>query len=538
MRTKSSHHGLFGNLTTLSPSLRFFFFLASYCAAYKAASLFSQAIAAPLWLPDSVLLCWLLASPSKQWWVYLIASLPIRLVLMHPVGVPLWFVLVTSANDSLKGLFAAYVLRRALGFPVRCATLRAFTIFVATAAIFAPLFSALLGAAARYALGYGFWTSGYQWFLGNALASLLITPTLLFWIVIRNSGKRRFGELALLLAGLAVASYYAFVIPHAEYSPLLLYIPLPFLVWATLRTGPAGTSAALSVLSIFSILSADLGKGIFSVSSPSHNLLSLQLFLLVVSVPLLFLAVVMEERQKIQKDLRRTQKFISENNERLRSLAGRLINSQEEERRRIARELHDDIGQRLALLINDLDEHRHTLAEAGRNGRTENFSELHQLATDLATDIHELSHELHSTKLKHLGLSAALKDLCQKISPQQHIPIVCHAEGVARDLPADLALCLFRVAQEALSNVVRHSKASEAMLEVTQAQDVIILQVKDSGVGFDPSKLTPGLGFSSMRERLGMFGGDLLVRSAAGKGTDIVAKVKLRPRAKAAAAGR
>jgi signal transduction histidine kinase len=159
-------------------------------------------------------------------------------------------------------------------------------------------------------------------------------------------------------------------------------------------------------------LSADLGKGIFSVSSPSHNLLSLQLFLLVVSVSLLFLAVVMEERQRIQGDLRRTQKFVSENNERLRSLAGRLINSQEEERRRIARELHDDIGQRLALLINDLDEHRRTLAEAGKNGHTENFSELHELATDLATDIHELSHELHSTKLKHLGLSAALKDLC------------------------------------------------------------------------------------------------------------------------------
>jgi signal transduction histidine kinase len=457
---------------------------------------------------------------------------------MQPVGVPLWFVLVTSANDSLKGLFAAYVMRRTLKFPVRYATLRAFTIFVVTAAISAPLFSALLGAAARYALGYGFWTSGYQWFLGNALARLLTTPTLLCWLVIRHSAKRRFGELALLMSGLSVASYYAFVIPHTEYSPLLLYTPLPFLIWATLRTGPAGTSAALSVLSIFSILSSSLGKGIFFVSSPSHNLLSLHLFLLVVSVPLLFLAVVIEERQKIQEDLRRTQKFLSENSERLRRLAGRLINSQEEERRRIARELHDDIGQRLALLINDLDEHRRTLADAGKNGRTEDISELHQLATDLATDIHELSHELHSTKLKHLGLSAALKDLCQKISPQQQIPIAYYAEGLTKDLPADLALCLVRVAQEALSNVVRHSKASNAMLEVTQAQDVIILHVKDSGVGFDPSRLTPGLGFSSMRERLGMCGGDLLVHSVAGKGTDIVAKVKLGPRAKAAGASR
>src|SRR4029077_17417104 len=120
---------------------------------------------------------------------------------------------------------------------------------------------------------------------------------------------------------------------------------------------------------------------------------------------------VIEERQIVQEKLHRTQKSLSEKNDRLRSLAGQLINSQEEERHRIARELHDDIGQRLSLLINDLDEQRRTLSHAGNNGSVENLSDLHQFANDLAKDIHDISHELHSTKLHHLGLNAALKDL-------------------------------------------------------------------------------------------------------------------------------
>ena len=527
MRKTSDRLALFRNLTTIGPVPRFLAFLVTYAAAYKVASLFAQTTAAPLWLPDSVLLCWLLASPRKQWWLYLITPLPVRLILTLPATVPLWFLFVTFANDSLKELLAAYLLRRTLGFPIRLTTLRAFSIFIAAAVIAAPLASSLAGAASRHALGYGFWISWYQWFLGNALASLVITPMLLFWLVVRHSAKRRLGELALLMLGLALVSYYAFEIPHTEFSPLLLYTPLPFLIWAVSRTGPAGTSAALSVLSIFSILSSSLGRGIFAVSSASHNLLSLQLFLLVVSIPLLFLAVVMEERQRIQADLRRTQKSVSESNERLRNLANRLINSQEEERRRIARELHDDIGQRLSLLINELDERQRVPLALGQAGPSEDLSQLHHTATQIATDIHDLSHELHSAKLHHIGLNAALKDLCQKVSPQRHISIIFRSTGLAKDLPADLALCLFRVGQEALNNVVKHSKASEAFLEVTQEQDVIALQVRDSGIGFDATKLTDGLGFSSMRERLWMFGGDLQVRSACGNGTEIVARVRL-----------
>ena len=536
MQGKYHSEAAFRNLTTLSPSFKFVLFLASYFVAYKGASIASQSSAAPLWLPSSVLLCWLLSTPRKQWWMYLLAPLPIRLIVTPPFMLPGWFLLATFANDSLSQFLAAAVLRRVLGFPIRLATFRAFTAFVATAVVAFPFLSALGGATARHALGYGFWESGYQWFLGNALASFLVTPTLLFWLVLRRRAELRFTELALLLSMVAGVSYFAFVLPHTEYSPLLLYIPLPFLIWAALRTGPAGTSAALSVLAICSILSPDLGTGLFSTSTLSHNLLSLQFFLLVVSIPLLSMAIVIEERQIVQEKLHRTQKSLSEKNDRLRSLAGQLINSQEEERHRIARELHDDIGQRLSLLINDLDEQRRTLSHAGNNGSVENLSDLHQFANDLAKDIHDISHELHSTKLHHLGLNAALKDLCRRFSPQQQIPVMFHAEGLASDLPADLALCLFRVAQEALNNVARHSKASGAVLEVTQAHDEIVLQVKDTGVGFDTSKRTEGLGFSSMRERLGMFGGNLLVRSVAGKGTDVVAKVKLAHRAKAAGA--
>src|SRR6476620_8716476 len=135
MQGKYHSGACFRNLTTLSPSFKFLLFLASYFVAYKAASIASQSSASPLWLPSSVLLCWLLATPRKQWWVYLLAPLPIRLIVTPPLMLPGGFLLATFANDSLSQFFAASVLRRVLGFPIRLATFRAFTAFVATAVV-------------------------------------------------------------------------------------------------------------------------------------------------------------------------------------------------------------------------------------------------------------------------------------------------------------------------------------------------------------------------------------------------------------------
>jgi PAS domain S-box-containing protein len=211
----------------------------------------------------------------------------------------------------------------------------------------------------------------------------------------------------------------------------------------------------------------------------------------------------------------------------LRNLAGRLMQAQEEERHRIGRELHDDIGQRLTLFVLELGELRDTLAMAGHNSQSDAVSGLHRRGNDLATDIQNLSHNLHSSKLQFLGLPVALRDLCTKISSHQNIHVGVYIEQVPEHLPAELALCIYRVAQEALNNVVKHSHASDAFLELTGTSDTMILKVRDFGVGFDPSLAHQGIGFSSMRERLRICGGELVVESIPGNGTEIVAKLKL-----------
>jgi PAS domain S-box-containing protein len=218
----------------------------------------------------------------------------------------------------------------------------------------------------------------------------------------------------------------------------------------------------------------------------------------------------------------------------LQHLASRLIQIQEEERQRIGRELHDDVGQRLSLILLGLEELRDSLS-AGQNSQSQLALDIHRKTYEVAADLQNISRDFHSGKLEFLGLYGTLRNLCEEISKQKHIHITLDAEGFPATLPPDLELCIFRVAQEALNNVVKHSRSARAFVELTHVDDTMILKVKDLGVGFDPSTSHPGIGLSSMRERLRMFGGELLVQSVPSKGTDIVAKVQLGQAAKGAA---
>ena len=210
----------------------------------------------------------------------------------------------------------------------------------------------------------------------------------------------------------------------------------------------------------------------------------------------------------------------------LQLLASRLIQAQEAEQQRIARELHDDIAQRLSLLVLGLDRLRDSLA-TGQNSQSLLASELHSKAYEVAMDIQNLSRNLHSSKLQYVGLPIALRQLCEKISMQHRILTNFHCAELPANIPSSLELCLYRVAQEAVSNAVKHSRASEMFVELAYSDETILLKVADLGVGFDSSASSQGIGLTTMRERLRMFGGELLVESNEGKGTTIIAKAKL-----------
>ena len=202
-----------------------------------------------------------------------------------------------------------------------------------------------------------------------------------------------------------------------------------------------------------------------------------------------------------------------------RELAGRLIASQEAERRRIARELHDDVGQRMAVLTIGIEQ------LAARHAAEYGFRELADSARDIAFALHSMSHGLHPSKLQLLGLLSALRSLCQDVSHEGHLKVVFTHGPVVDDIDTDVSLCLFRIAQEALHNVARHSHAREAEVRLAADADVLTLRIADLGVGFESKIEHAGVGLISMRERAALLGGHVVIDTSPGAGTRIDVRV-------------
>jgi len=214
--------------------------------------------------------------------------------------------------------------------------------------------------------------------------------------------------------------------------------------------------------------------------------------------------------------------------ETLSILSGRLINAQEEERRRIARELHDDLNQRMALLSIELEQLGQKIPERQSELR-EDVRDLQSKAHEISMEIHRLSYQLHPSKLDHLGLAAALKSLCDELKASQGLQIEFFQRGFPATLPKDVTLCVFRIAQEALRNIVKHSGTHEALVVLERTDGEISLCVSDTGCGFDTEsdKMKSGLGFISMMERLRLVGGEISIHSQPSWGTQIDVSVPL-----------
>ena len=208
------------------------------------------------------------------------------------------------------------------------------------------------------------------------------------------------------------------------------------------------------------------------------------------------------------------------NEEMLRRLSARLITAQEAERSRIARELHDHVNQTLALLSVELEQFRRVPSSSP--GRHDAMRAMQERLKALSSDIHAMSHRLHPSKLKHLGLVPAIRALCRDVEEGGlHVDVA--DRGIPRTLPDDVALTLYRVAQEALQNVKKHSGTNHADLSLSQQSAIVTLRLRDKGKGFDPSLLEScnGLGLVSMTERVSAVGGTLSIRSSPGAGTEI-----------------
>ena len=208
--------------------------------------------------------------------------------------------------------------------------------------------------------------------------------------------------------------------------------------------------------------------------------------------------------------------------ESAKTLSGRLIHAQEAERTRLARELHDDLNQSLAVLAIELD----VLGQNPPATGSEVSARMRDLSAhvkDLSSSVHRLSHELHPAKLEQLGLVAAARGLCRELGAARNIAIEFESHAVPRVVPDEIALCLYRIVQEGLQNVIKHSGSATAKVELISNENQLRLIVSDQGCGFDSTAATQNgsLGLVSMRERVRLVGGRISIDSRKGEGTRI-----------------
>jgi signal transduction histidine kinase len=232
-------------------------------------------------------------------------------------------------------------------------------------------------------------------------------------------------------------------------------------------------------------------------------------------------------RKRADEALREREHSLQHAREGLRSLAAKLLHAQEEERRRIAREMHDDWAQRLALLNIDtakLEKHL-----GAQEAALQVVRYMREQLVSLSEDVHGLSRQLHPSILDDLGLVEALRSECASFSRREEIAVDYRPEKLPANLPRDIAICVYRVAQEALRNVARHAGATEVSVTLAVAESELVLRIQDQGAGFDMQspRSQPGIGLASMAERVRLVDGEFSVTSAPARGTTIEVSVPL-----------
>ena len=289
--------------------LAFCCFEVAYFFAYRYGMSFSQATASPFWFPDSVLLCALLRVRPRWWLLLLVGTVPIRFFSEVAAEVPLGMLIGTAANDYLKAVIAAALLRRFMSDPVRFLNVRDFGVFCLIVVLAVPAVSAFAGAASRGEWGPEYWANWERWFLGNALTQLIVTPFIFYW-VFRPAEQRqlslaRWLEAMALLAGLVISLTLAFQpsIDHLGFADSRLYAPVAFLFWAAVRFGMPGATAATAILTCFAVAATLATEGPYSDQTKNAAASGLQQFLLLRVAPLYLVAVLLEQSRRIQLSL-------------------------------------------------------------------------------------------------------------------------------------------------------------------------------------------------------------------------------------------
>jgi signal transduction histidine kinase len=488
----------------------------------------SDKIFALFWPPNVILFCALLFVSQRRWWLYIIAVFPAHVIAEHGVGMPVPQMLVAFVTNCMVALLNAYAVRRFVGDPPWFGSFQKATNYIVITVGLSPGLSAFGGAFVPI-LGGGalenYWAFYAHWYLANALPNLTLGPVLLIWL---SDGprwtdwipSRRHVEpvlMTVVLAATCVAvTQFAGGFVHSRFLPALLLLPLPVVLWAAVRFGEKGASGAILIVAVFMTWAALRGTGVLANDDPETSVLAAQIFLLGVSIPLLLLGAMIDELRRAETAMRQ--------------LAASILRVQDDERRRIARDLHDSTGQNLiaaSLIAGEMQKMMPAVGEPL-------VRKLDDMLQASIREIRTVSYLLHPPLLDEAGLGLAVREYVQGYVERSGINVDLQIASDLERLSGEVELVLFRVVQEALANVARHSKSATARIELKRVKhsdrEYVTLSIEDAGKGMGTAARrgallrrqnepghARGVGLASMSERVRQVGGRIEIGSTVGR---------------------
>lgn len=432
----------------------------------------------------------------------------------------------TRVNDVLKFAFLAGVIS---------------TSIAATIGLFSLIAGGLIRAGADRTQAW------LTWWLGDMIGAIVLAPCLILWSMRpRFQQERRLViQDATLILSLLFVGVFVFggLLPFRLQNYPLAFLCIPLVVLGAFRLRPQETATAIVALSGIAIWGTLRGIGGFVGENRNESLLLLQMFMGVISMTSLLVSAVVLQRNSIQSSLKvardeleirveeRTAQ-LQQQIKRTSDLSARLLQVQDEERRRIARDLHDSTGQSLVSLTMNLDKLQRD-AKLVDPGLAERISNNAELVRQLTKEVRTVSYLLHPPLLDEVGLAAGISWYTEGFSERSNIDVDLQIADTLGRLPQDLELAIFRVVQECLTNIHRHSHSPRATISLNEFSGRVILEVKDEGSGIPREALSkiaslglPGVGVRGMQERVSGFGGELQISSDE-KGTVIRAILPL-----------
>lgn len=476
------------------------------------------------WIPGGILLPLLVLRPRREWPVWLLGVLVGGVAILvwrqAPVFLAVCVYLVNFVGMALVALHLQRSGNRLFD------TVPDFVRYFMLAIVLVPAVTGLVSAIVTHWAGFRLEFGTAELWLtlapNYAMGYLLISTGVLAFAGFRRIAMpgrwERAAEAVLITMGLLLLSLGLWVLVPSSTAvlPLQLFAPVPLIMLAAMRFGSPGAALALALVAIPAAWMGVYRGGGLRFDDEQLNAHVVQLWLLAVGFLVHVLAIVSRQYESVRL-------LLTASNRHARSLTGRLMQTQEEERSRIARELHDGVNQQIASLAIAVSGLRRVSPDPVASG----LEELHLSMLRLSDDVRRISHNLHPGLLEHVGLGAALEAMVRSRAEQWGGEIHFEWDPADQRPDIDTTLCLYRIAQEALHNAVQHSGARHIRLQLEADNGSYLLVVEDDGVGFDLEQIqrAGGLGLLSMQERALLRGGRMTIVSNPGSGTQIRVRV-------------